>query len=264
MGDGIGIIDAHLHIVDPRFPLLPSDGFVPKPFTCQDYLTMVRPLGVAGGVVVSGSFQAFDQTYLLDALVALGPSFVGVTALPAGCSELEIAALDRAGVRGVRFNLRRSGSAGPEDIDAVARKVFDVAGWHSEFYVRNADLDGLYPVLARLPRISIDHLGLCSDGFDVLLKLVDRGARVKATGFSRGDLDIPNVISRIHSVNPSALMFGTDLPSTRAPRPFSAADIDLVRETIGHDEAAKVLHDNAVALYRGVDTPCGGIDFRGN
>jgi predicted TIM-barrel fold metal-dependent hydrolase len=81
--------------------------------------------------------------------------------------------------------------------------------------------------------------------------LVDGGAWVKATGFGRGDLDIPAVISRIHSVNPGAVMFGTDLPSTRAPRPFSAADIDLVGATLGHDEAEKVLHDNAVTLYRG-------------
>jgi len=105
---------------------------------------------------------------------------------------------------------------------------------------------------------------LTSAGFDVLLQLVDRGAWVKATGFSRGNLDIPKVISRIHSVNPSALMFGTDLPSTRAPRPFSAADIDLVYATLGQDESAKVLHDNAVSLYQGVDTPSNGNDFQDN
>ena len=87
---------------------------------------------------------------------------------------------------------------------------------------------------------------------------------VKATGFSRGDIDIRSVISRIHSVNPEALVFGTDLPSTRAPRPFSAADMDLIRETLGHDEAAKVLHDNAVTLYRGADTPSKEINFRRN
>jgi predicted TIM-barrel fold metal-dependent hydrolase len=211
--------------------------------------------------VVSGSFQAFDQEYLLAALATLGPAYAGVTQLPADCSEEQIAALDRAGVRAVRFNLRRGGSAGLPDIAAVGRKVFDVAGWHSEFYVRNADLAGLYPVLARLPRICIDHLGLSSDGIDVLLRLVSLGAHVKATGFGRGDLDIPSVIGQIHSVNPGALMFGTDLPSTRAPRPFRAADIDLVCETLGHDEAAKVLHDNAVALYRVVDAAVDGIDF---
>jgi predicted TIM-barrel fold metal-dependent hydrolase len=262
--DDTGIFDAHLHIIDPRFPLVRNQGFVPEPFTCQDYLTAVRPLGVRGGVVVSGSFQAFDQTYLRVALVALGPSFVGVTQLPGDCTDDQIRALDRAGVRAVRFNLRRGGSVGPADIDALGRRVFDVAGWHSEFYVRNVDLAGLYPVLARLPQICIDHLGLTSDGFDVLLQLVDGGAQVKATGFSRGDLDIPTVISRIHSVNPNALMFGTDLPSTRARRPFRAADIDLVRQTLGHSGTAKVLHDNAVALYRVGDTPMDGINFRRN
>ena len=264
MHDGTGIFDAHLHIVDPRFPLVPNNGFVPEPFTCQDYRTAVRSLGVGGGVVVSGSFQAFDQTYLLDALATLGPSFVGVTQLPADCADETITTLDRAGVRAVRFNLRRGGSAGLSDIDGLSRRVFAVAGWHSEFYLDNADLEDLYPVLVRLPKISIDHLGRTRDGFDVLLRLVDDGALVKATGFGRGDLDIPNVISRIHSVNPAALMFGTDLPSTRAPRPFSAADIDLVRETLGHDEAAKVLHDNAVALYWGDDTPGDRIDSRRN
>jgi len=259
-----GIIDAHLHIVDPRFPLVPSDGYLPEPFTCQDYLAVVRPLGIVGGVVVSGSFQAFDQSYLLDALATLGPSFAGVTALPPDCTEEEIEGLDLAGVRAVRFNLRRGGTADPRAIDALGRRVFAVAGWHSEFYLRNADLADLYPMLVRLPRISIDHLGLTAAGVDVLLRLVDSGAHVKATGFSRGNLDIQNVISRIHSVNPHALVFGTDLPSTRAPRPFGAADIVTVRETLGHDEAAKVLHDNAVALYRGVDTPDGAVDFRCN
>jgi len=259
-----GIVDAHLHIVDPRFPLVPNQGFLPEPFTCRDYLTASRPLGITAGVVVSGSFQAFDQTYLLDALATLGPSFAGVTQLPANCSDEQIAALDAAGVRAVRFNLRRGGSAGLADIDALGRNAFAVAGWHSEFYVGNEDLADLYPVLVRLPKISIDHLGLSADGFDVLLRLVAGGASVKATGFSRGDLDIRSVISRIHSVNPEALVFGTDLPSTRAPRPFGAADMDLIRETLGHDEAAKVLHDNAVTLYRGADTPSKEINFRRN
>jgi len=65
-------------------------------------------------------------------------------------------------------------------------------------------------------------------------------------------------------VSDGALMFGTDLPSTRAPRPFSAADIDLLGETLGHHEAAKVLHDNAVALYRMTDPRPQGIDLRRN
>ncbi len=242
--------DSHLHIIDPRFPLVPNQGYLPEPFPVPDYLATVRPLGIGGGAVVSGSFQAFDQAYLLDALAELGPTFVGVTQLPADCSDERIVELNRAGVRAVRFNLRRGGSAGIGDIDALGRRVFDVAGWHSEFYVRNADLLDLQPVLSGLPKISIDHLGLTGEGFDVLLRLVDAGANVKATGFSRCDLDVPDALRRITAANPNALMFGTDLPSTRAPRPFDPTDIGLIRSVLGPDDAAKVLRDNAVGLYR--------------
>ena len=45
-------------------------------------------------------------------------------------------------------------------------------------------------------------------------------------------------------------MFGSDMPSTRAPRPFEAADIDLIGEALGDAGLRRALHDNAVALYR--------------
>jgi hypothetical protein len=44
-------------------------------------------------------------------------------------------------------------------------------------------------------------------------------------------------------------MFGTDLPSTRAPVPFRASDIDLVREALGPD-APRALWQNARDFYR--------------
>ena len=56
------IFDAHFHVIDPRFPLVPNQGFEPEPFTVSDYRSRVDGLEVVGGAVVSGSFQAFDQT----------------------------------------------------------------------------------------------------------------------------------------------------------------------------------------------------------
>ena len=50
--------------------------------------------------------------------------------------------------------------------------------------------------------------------------------------------------------NPGALLFGTDLPSTRADRPFRDDDLSLVQETLPDDLARKALYENAVALYR--------------
>lgn len=244
------IFDSHLHIVDPRFPLVPNEGYLPAPFPAVKYLATVQQWGIAGGAIVSGSFQAFDQSYLIDALSVLGPTFVGVTQLPANCRDEQIIDLDRAGVRAVRFNLRRGGSAGLRDIETLGSRVFDVAGWHSEFYVRSADLPELESVLLALPKISIDHLGLTGEGFDVLLRLVDAGAHVKATGFSRCDHDVTDALRRINDANPAALMFGTDLPGTRAPRPFRLSEVDLLRAALGGADAANALCDNAVRLYR--------------
>ena len=36
------IFDTHLHIVDPRFPLVPNQGYLPPPFTVDDYRARCR------------------------------------------------------------------------------------------------------------------------------------------------------------------------------------------------------------------------------
>ena len=110
-------------------------------------------------------------------------------------------------------------------------------------------------MLAALPAVSVDHLGLSKAGFPDLLKLVEKGVRVKATGFGRVDFDVREALREIHAANPQALLFGTDLPSTRAPRPYEDTDALLVVETLGEEGAARVLYDNAVEFYRAPRTP---------
>jgi hypothetical protein len=162
--------------------------------------------------VVSGSFQGFDQTYLLDALERLGPGFVGVTQLPPSMPDDEILALDAAGVRAVRFNLHRGGTL---DVD-LALRVHELAGWHAEVYA--TDLAAHEDRLRELPRLCIDHLGMNPEGLTTAVRL---GAMVKATPRFAGDL---------RSVDPANLLFGTDLPGTRAPRRFERADLDRVAQ----------------------------------
>ena len=43
------VFDAHLHIIDGRFPLVPNAGFVPPPFTCADYLARMAGYDLVGG-----------------------------------------------------------------------------------------------------------------------------------------------------------------------------------------------------------------------
>ncbi|MCL5966902.1 MAG: amidohydrolase family protein [Deltaproteobacteria bacterium] len=244
------IFDSHLHIIDPAFPLVPNNGYLPDPFTVDDYLRRVRPLGVAAGAVVSGSFQAFDQGYLVGALERLGRTFVGVTQLPASIPDAEIIRLNEKGVRAVRFNLKRGGSESAEHLESFARRVHDLVGWHVELYVDSRDLPELHGTLLRLPAVSVDHLGLSREGFPRLLRLAEKGVRVKATGFGRVDFPIGNALRAIHAANPHALLFGTDLPSTRAPRPFETSDIELLVDALGDEAAEMALWRNALSFYR--------------
>jgi predicted TIM-barrel fold metal-dependent hydrolase len=242
--------DCHFHIIDKNFPVVPNQGFMPDAFTAEDYLKRVQAVDLCGGAIVSGSFQEFDQSYLYHALKMLGPTFVGVTQVPQTISDDELKKLDGAGVRAVRFNVKRGGSEDVRHLEQFARRVHKLVGWHTELYVDSAELSGLFDTLVSLPAVSIDHLGLSKAGFPTLVKLVEEGVRVKATGFGRVDFDVRPALTDLYAANPKALMFGTDLPSTRAPRPYQDEDYNLVLETLGEEKAANVFYKNAIAFYR--------------
>ena len=244
------IFDAHCHIIDSAYPLIPNNGYTPEFFSVDDYQKRTRALGVIGGAVVSGSFQGFDQTYLIAALKRLGPGFVGVTQLPASVTDSELETLHQHGVRALRFNLKRGGSEQLDQLESMARRVYDCVGWHCELYIDSRELPAIETRLLRLPALSIDHLGLSHEGLPSLLRLAGHGARVKACGFGRVDFAVPGILQQIHSANPHALMFGTDLPSTRALRPFEDTDIVLLIDALGEDGAGRALWQNAREFYR--------------
>jgi predicted TIM-barrel fold metal-dependent hydrolase len=244
------LFDSHCHIIDHRFPIIPNQGYTPPNFPLADYLAQAKPLGVIAGAVVSGSFQGNDQTYLADVLPKLGPNWVGVTQIPNDYPDAEIVKLGKLGVRAVRFNVLRGRIDNVDDIVALATRVHSVAGWHSEMYVDAATLAPHVGKLSKLPQLSIDHLGMSEAGLPVLLDLVAAGCKVKATGFGRLKFDVPKTLEAIAKKSPTALVFGTDIPSTRAPRPFEPADIDLVERVLGHELAQKTFWDNPLALYR--------------
>jgi predicted TIM-barrel fold metal-dependent hydrolase len=249
------VFDTHFHIIDPRFPVMENQGFLPPIFTVDDYRERTQGLGIRGGTVIAGSFQGTQTQYMYDALEKFGPTFVGVIQIPATATDAEILKLNAAGVRAVRFNLYRGGSAGIEDLDRLARRVHDLADWHAELYVDASILGDVFETVANLPKFSIDHLGMTQAGLPTLLKLAERGAKVKATGFGRTEVDVPAALRDLAAANPECLMFGTDLPSQRARRPFMPSDMDLIRDTLGDALARRAFWDNAAAFYRPAQLP---------
>ena len=243
------IFDSHFHIISKGYPLELNDGYLPDEFSINDYYERICSYTSVGGAVVSGSFQGFDQTYLLAALKTLGSGFVGVTQLPATVSDEEILNLDNHGIRAVRFNLNRGGSAGAEDLISMATRIYDLVGWHVELYLGPESLSHLQDKIPALPKVCIDHLGVSDSNLEILLNLIRDGLAVKATGFGRVDLNVEEAITKIHKVSPDSLMFGTDLPSTRARRVYSDQDFYTVLDVLGENEAQKVFSENAINFY---------------
>jgi predicted TIM-barrel fold metal-dependent hydrolase len=181
---------------------------MPPPFTSSDYANhpcILAGLANKGGAIVSGSFQLYDQTYLVDALQKLGPLFVGVTQVLPSVTDEELMFLHSKRVRAIRFNLKR-GVCDTGSIKELATRVFDLAQMHSEFYIDSSLLDTveLFDLLQNLPRIVIDHMGLSHAGFDKLFRLLDhsclsspRNVFVKLTGFSRFEGTIDHLRSTL-------------------------------------------------------------------
>ena len=243
------LFDAHFHIIERGVPLEGNRGYIPEPFGVEDYLERVKGLNVVGGAVVAGSFHGSDYTHILRAIEKLGSGFVGVIN-PVELSRWQVEELNLKGIRGIRFNVVRCGKGVLKDIERLAYLAHDAAGWHVELYVENRMLKEIKPLLASLPAVCIDHLGLTKKGFDTLLELAREGVRVKASGFGRAELCVKEAIRELASANPHCLLFGTDLPSTRSPRPFSKGDVELVKRALPQDLAEMALYRNALEFYR--------------
>ncbi|MEM7195216.1 MAG: amidohydrolase family protein [Pseudomonadota bacterium] len=242
--------DAHFHIIDTDYPIIENNGFTPESYRIPNYMLEVDSFEVLGGAVVSGSFQGTDQGYLIHSLRNLGPGFVGVTNLPIDSTDQQILALDEHGIRAARINLFRGAATTAKDVREIAHRVFDLAGWHIELYLDSSMLGSLETLLPTLPAASIDHLGLRLDGIGTLCRLAEQGIRIKATGFGRLDWQPLESLQLLNNVNPECLMFGTDLPSTRARQRFGSEHYRLITDSFDDQDVARILVQNALKFYR--------------
>ncbi|BBD91049.1 amidohydrolase family protein [Staphylococcus caprae] len=244
------IFDAHFHMINFDYPVKENNGYLPPEFKEKDYKVWQEDLNIIGGAIVSGSFQEFDQEYLIHALETLNGQFVGTTQLPISTPDEVIKKLNELGIRGVRFNVKRGGSEDLKHLKSFAHRVYNLVGWHTELYIESKKLNEIKEILLELPLVSIDHLGLTNEGFEDLKELVEQGVYVKATGFGRIEVEPIQTMRELMDINPDVLMFGTDLPSTRAKRPFNKSDIELIKKHFSEEEQQKIFYKNAMRFYR--------------
>ena len=159
-----GAVDAHCHVFGPesRFPYAPERKYTPCDAPKEKLFALRDFLGFGKNVIVQASCHATDNRALVDALDASAGRAKGIAFVGEEITDAELRALDRAGVRGVRFNfVRRLVDVTPRDVlTRVANRVATL-GWHIVVYFEMADLADFESFFTALPTIVVvDHMGV--------------------------------------------------------------------------------------------------------
>jgi 2-pyrone-4,6-dicarboxylate lactonase len=158
-----GAVDAHCHVFGPasRFPFAPERKYTPDDAPAEKLFALRDFLGFSRNVIVQATCHGKDNSALIDALRTAGGKARGIACVGPEVTVDALRDMDKAGVRGVRFNfLKRLVDATPkETFLSIVEKVAPL-GWHIVVYFEAAELEGLTPFLKSLPTtIVVDHMG---------------------------------------------------------------------------------------------------------
>ncbi|HTV91694.1 MAG TPA: amidohydrolase family protein [Verrucomicrobiae bacterium] len=158
-----GAVDAHCHVFGPGdvFPYAPQRKYTPGDAPKEALFELRDMLGFARNVIVQASCHGSDNRAMVDALLAAGDKARGIAVVEHDVSAAELAEMDAAGVRGVRFNfLKRLVDATPREHYAqIAEKIIPLR-WHIVIYFEAPELEDLTPFITSLPAtVVIDHMG---------------------------------------------------------------------------------------------------------
>jgi 2-pyrone-4,6-dicarboxylate lactonase len=118
-------------------------------------------LGLDKNVIVQASCHSKDNRAMIDALETSNNRAKGVAFVGEEVTDAELKAMDRAGVRGVRFNfVRRLVDVTPRDVlERIAARVAQL-GWHIVVYFEMPDLPDFEAFFTALPTtVVVDHMG---------------------------------------------------------------------------------------------------------
>lgn len=263
--------DCHHHIYDPvRFSYLPTDVRNQPPATVDAYRLLQKRLGLGRNVIVTPSAYGTDNRCTLDALQQMGSNARGVVVVDNSISDVELQAMHKLGVRGIRFNIATGGSNDREMILALSSRIHEL-GWHVQFWMSANDAVAMADFLLSLPsRLVFDHRGHLPQpeganhpAFRTICKLIDKGKTwVKLSGlYLDTKLGEPNYEDTVQvgkayvQYASERLVWGTDWPhptifSQRRPWPDDAVMLDLLAEQ-APDELMRnrILVDNPAELY---------------
>jgi predicted TIM-barrel fold metal-dependent hydrolase len=227
-----GACDCHTHIHgDPeKFPFFTGRVYTPEMALPEEMAALHKALHMQRVVIVTPSVYGTDNSATLYGMEARGADARGVVVIGDKTPESELDAMGRAGVCGIRLNLRTGGTDDP----ALGRQRFQSAvermksrNWHVQIYTNLAMISGIKDLVAASPvPIVFDHfggaraeLGPQQPGFIELVDLVRSGkCYVKISGAYRVSklapdyTDVVPLAKALIAANPERIVWGTDWP----------------------------------------------------
>lgn len=261
-----------MHICGPesQYEYAAERTYTPSDALLADYLPLAKTLGLERVVFVQPSVYGTDNTAMLEAMKQCPLQNRGVVVLDETVSDADLDGLNRAGVRGVRFNIVDVADATKqlplEPIRRIAQRI-EPFGWHLELLLHVDDYPKLDSLLGDLAvDVVVGHLGYLrpgrsieDHGFQALLRLMQAGrCWTKLTGPYRVSADelpyssVDEFAERLVREAPERVLWGSDWPHVMvtSTMPNDGDLLDLLFDWV--PDAAirdKILVDNAAKLY---------------
>ena len=266
-----GAVDAHCHVFGPGhvFPYAPERKYTPVDAPKEELFALRDYLGFDKNVIVQASCHGTDNAALIDALVHSKNKARGIAVIGESTSDAELQAMDRAGVKGVRFNfVKRLVDFTPRDVlERIAARIAPL-GWHIVVYFEMPDLPELESFFTSLPTaIVVDHMGRpdvkkgvahpefqrflsMMDAHDTIWCKVSCPERLTVAGAPFDDV-VPFARTLVERY-PSRVLWGTDWPHPNMPveAPNDGVLVDVIPKIATTPALQKaLLVDNPMRLY---------------
>jgi D-galactarolactone isomerase len=262
--------DSHIHVYDPRFGMKWPQLRAVENASVAEYRLLQERNGTSRVVIVQPAAYGIDNEVTLDAVAQLGQDKArGVAVVHPGVTDTELIAMNRGGIRGIRFSQHepRTAVTSADMIEPLAVRVHRL-GWHVQLHIRAEQIVEMAGLIAKLPgTLVFDHMGRMPqpDGvrhpaFGVLKRFLDTGrAWVKLSGpyldtqaGAPRYADILPVARALLEHAPERCVWGSDWPHPTEPnvKPDDALLFDLLQEwSLDESVRYKVLVGNPAALY---------------
>lgn len=267
--------DSHFHVFGPaeHYPYGTDLRYKPPLAPLEDYLVLARRFGFERFVFVQPSAYGRDNTCMLDAMRNV-PGCRGIVDVHEDAPDVELEALNAAGVCGIRVNvppvkLPEAGFAVKllpriERLDARCAEI----GWKLDLLLPGWLTEELMGALRRLKAdFMLAHMGMFfakdgvnQRGFQQLLDLLRHGEGrcwVKLTGLYRmsvapGFADAGPMMQALVEAAPDRMIWGSDYPHLSFADRVGTVELFNLFGRWVPDEGArrKVLVDNPQRLFK--------------